>query len=113
MSSRSFRRTAALVVAMSFGMFSVQPAQASRSGSIIQGEISLRTLLQNMRDALHIFPVTKSDPPPPNNPPQNKPGNDPSGPTAGNREGSAGCPLGPPKGPVPPNGGGSDPGPAH
>jgi hypothetical protein len=102
MSSRKFRRIAVLVFALSFGAQLAQAGVLSRTSSTIQGELSLRTLIRAMRDVLHIFPVTKDDPPPPNNP-----GDDPHGPTNGNREGSAGCPLGPPRG------GGPLPGPGH
>jgi hypothetical protein len=111
MSSRKLCRIAVLAFILSLGVQHAHAAGAASrtNSSIIQGELSLRTLIQAMRDTWSIFPVTKDDPPP------NNPGNDPNGPTNGNHEGTVGCPLGPPGGvpPGPPNGGGPAPSPAH
>jgi hypothetical protein len=97
MSSRTFRFTAILALALSLGVSSILPAAASqapgRAGSIIQRDLSLRTLMQHVQGILRFILVTKSDPPPPNHPGDPPPGQ------AGNREGSAGCPNG---GPPPP-----------
>jgi hypothetical protein len=97
MSSRTFLRSAALVLAVSAGAFFIPGAEAAqprgRTGSVLLEELSLRPLLRSLTDLLRGLAVTKGDPAPPNNPPPNDP---PVGPS--NKEGTAGCPVGPPNG---------------
>lgn len=103
MSSRKFRRTVMLALALSFGVAAMPSAAASqargRTGPVIQGELSLRTLLQNIMETLRAVPVPKWNPGPP---PGGDPGNQPPPGSIG-REGSGMCP----------NGGGPRPGPGH